>query len=137
MACHRCGAEAVGRCYHCGALYCSAHGDGICELCDGAFAAGDPPADRVTTARRPTVRAFGWWRPRPAEGYTPPACYCCQAIARSVCLHCERRYCPEHTGRNGLCMECSRSSVFGLVVMGIVAVLFVLIMLVGWFQRRG
>lgn len=135
MSCHVCGQEAVGRCHNCGGLYCAAHGDDVCVRCDSSFMAGDPRRDRISAGPRQPQQRAGWWRPQPAEGYTPPACYFCQGIAQRVCFHCKQRYCPEHAGKNGMCAECSRSSFLGIAVMIGVALILGCVLLVGFFQR--
>ena len=135
MSCQDCGAEAVGRCYNCGALFCERHGNTNCIRCDGSFMAGDPRPDLVTATPRQVAQQPGWWRPQPAEAYTPPACYQCQGIARRVCTNCQQRFCPEHAGRNGLCAECHQSSYLGIVILGAIGLAFAIVLLLGWFQR--
>ncbi len=137
MSCHVCGAEAVGRCENCGNLYCAKHGDGTCARCDTGIKAGDPRQDRISAAPRTATQRTGWWRPQPAEGYTPPACYQCQGIARRVCSNCHELYCPDHAGKNGLCAQCSQSSLLGVAVLVGVVVILGALMLVGLFQRGG
>jgi hypothetical protein len=137
MSCHVCGQEAVGRCYNCGALFCAQHGDTNCFRCDTSFMAGDPRPDRISAAPRQTAPHAGWWRPQPAEAYTPPACYECQGIARRVCANCQQRYCPEHAGKNGVCAECHQSSYVGIAILGAIAVVFGIVLLIGWWQRIG
>ncbi len=137
MSCHVCNAEAVGRCYNCGALYCDQHGDGNCVRCDTSIMAGDPRPDRISAAPRGAVQRPGWWRPLPAEGYTPPACRDCGGIAHRVCPNCRQRFCPEHAGHNGLCARCNESSYLGIVVLAGVALILGALLLFGLFQRGG
>ena len=137
MSCHVCGREAVGRCDNCGALYCAQHGDGNCVQCDTSIMAGDPRGDRISAAPRAALQRPGWWRPQPAEGYSPPACYECGGIAQRVCLNCRDRFCPDHAGGNGLCARCNQSSYLGIVVLAVVALIFGALMLVGMLQRGG
>lgn len=133
MSCHVCGAEAVGRCYNCGLLYCDQHGDGTCARCDTGFREGDPRQDLISAAPRAAAREAAWWRPQPAEEYAPPACYHCRGIARQVCPHCHELFCPEHAGKNGMCAQCSRSSLLGIAILVAVAAIFGVLMLVGLF----
>ena len=137
MSCHVCGQEAVGRCYNCGGLYCDKHGDGNCVRCATSVMAGDPRQDRISAAPRGGLQKPGWWRPRPAAAYAPPACYHCQGIARRVCPNCQQCFCPEHAGKNGMCAQCSQSSFLGVVVLAVVVLILGALMLVGLFQRGG
>ena len=126
MACQWCVREAVSRCYSCGDLVCEAHqghgkGSENCLRCETAILAGDYRTDRVSRVS-PASKLFkvAWWRPIPAEDYDPPSCYLCQGLARQVCRHCRERYCLEHGSRDGLCRPCERSSLLGLIVLGLI-----------------
>jgi hypothetical protein len=134
MPCHVCGEEAVGRCYNCGALFCAKHGDENCYRCESSFMAGDPRQDRITVLPGQASQRGGWWRPKPAEGYTPPACYACGGIAHRVCHHCQQVYCPEHAGKNGMCAECNRSSLLGLVIFIGAGLILAGLIIGGWLQ---
>lgn len=128
MHCYRCDAEAVDRCYTCGALFCAAHGDVNCERCDTAVAAGDVRPDRIAARPMPANHQTGWWRPQRAEDFTPPACYQCHGLARRSCRNCGNYFCPEHAGNIGLCVHCDRSSIMGLYILfGILIALAVMV----------
>ncbi len=115
--CYVCEAEAVGRCFTCGRLFCAEHGRENCQTCDGAVMAGDPRPDHVSAVPlRPRDAGHAWWRPQPAEEFVPPACYACGGLSRRVCQHCHSRYCPEHAGPGRLCADCGRSARLGLIV---------------------
>jgi hypothetical protein len=124
MACHICGHEAVGRCYNCGELFCAEHGAENCARCTSAFQAGDPRAELVSRLPLHDMAHGAWWRPQPAEGYSPPACYCCKGIARQSCLNCGERYCPDHAGVAGVCAQCGKSSRLGMIILVAVAAVF-------------
>lgn len=130
MACHVCGGEAVGRCFTCGRLFCDRHGSTDCVVCETAIVEGDPSPDRVTAHRPTRSSGIAWWRPQPADDYSPPACHVCGGLARAACRTCGRRYCPDHAGRASNCRPCSdAANVSLLVVAGIVAVLAVVFLL--------
>jgi hypothetical protein len=132
-SCHICNAEAVSRCYNCGALVCAEHGKGdTCPGCSTGFAVGDPRADRISVEPMPQQEKHGWWRPQEAEEYVPPACYQCKGLARAVCRNCRANYCADHAGRNGLCRECGRSANFGIYVFAGMIGLIVLMLLFNW-----
>jgi hypothetical protein len=131
--CEFCQAEAVGRCYACGALFCDRHGEENCVRCDSSIAAGDPRPDRVSARPLGNGSRSGWWRPQMAEDYNPPACYECKGLARTVCRHCGSLYCADHAGAAGLCAACSRSSNIGLVALIGIVVLMAGLMIVGFF----
>lgn len=134
MHCHICQAEAVARCYNCGELICARHGDEYCTNCTTGIAAGDPRPDRISTAPLARGQRPGWWRPQPAEEYTPPACYDCRGLARAVCYHCGERYCPEHAGPRGLCRACGRSSWLGPIFLALSFAMMAALILWGWCQ---
>jgi hypothetical protein len=135
--CHICQAEAIGRCYACGELFCESHGRINCSRCATAIAAGDARTDRITESL-PAGGASqggkpvrpGWWRPQPAEDYEPPACQECQGLARYQCINCGNRYCREHAGSSGLCALCERSRRGGNIFL--VILFFVLTGLTLW-----
>lgn len=129
--CHVCGAEAVDRCYTCGRLFCALHGRTNCCRCDAAIAPGDTRPDRVSASRlREASDGHAWWRPQQAEDVELPACHLCGGLSRTVCRNCGRYYCADHAGPAGLCRDCNRSSMFGLICMaGALAVMLGLILL--------
>jgi hypothetical protein len=128
MSCYICQAEAVTRCYQCGALVCAEHGQNeICVHCSSGIAEGDPRADRISVKPLGKQKENAWWRPQQAEDYQPPACYACKALARAVCRNCQAIYCHEHRGPNGLCKDCGRSANLGAYVfVGVASVMLVL-----------
>jgi hypothetical protein len=130
MHCHICGAEAVGRCYTCGALFCVRHGTNDCQRCETAIAPGDRRADRVSEKPLAPKVSFGWWRPIPAEDFAPPGCYVCSGLTRQRCRNCRELYCRDHGGYAGLCRQCTTSARIGLYVfLGAVAVIMLLMIL--------
>jgi hypothetical protein len=134
MTCHICKSEAVTRCHTCGELICAEHGgkDDLCTQCSAGFVSGDP---RSRISDRPLgnqEHQDGWWRPREAETYTPPACYVCKGLTRAVCRSCLCNYCREHAGPNGLCKECGRSANLGLYVFAGMAVVLASIFVAQW-----
>ena len=135
MRCHICQEEAVGRCYTCGSLFCSQHGQVNCTHCESSVMGGNPRPDRVSTQPMAKGSRPGWWRPQVAEDYTPPACYHCKGLARRTCRHCGSLYCADHAGSAGLCTACSRSSNIGLVALLSILVVMAGLMLVGLFTR--
>ena len=136
MKCHLCQAEAVTRCYNCGELVCEQHSKSdSCAGCSTAIASGDPRADRFSRISIKPISQdhhHGWWRPRQAEEYVPPACYECKGLTRAVCRNCQSRYCRDHAGPNGLCQACGRSSWIGPVILGGMAMLMLLVFLWSW-----
>jgi hypothetical protein len=118
MSCHICGQEAIDRCYTCGKLFCSQHGNVNCVHCETAIAPGDSRADRVSaTLLRQKDGRSAWWRPQQAEDVELPACHTCQGLARTRCKNCEEYYCHDHAGPAGLCRECGQSSLLGIVCL--------------------
>jgi len=116
MQCHICGEEAIERCYTCGKLFCVKHGHVNCTRCETAIAPGDKRADRISVTRlREQDGRSAWWRPQQAEDVELPSCQTCHGLARTRCKNCEEYYCAEHAGPSGLCRECGRSSLIGLV----------------------
>ena len=112
---------------------CDKHGRENCVRCDAGIAAGDPRTDRISPAVvAPPAPKAGWWRPQAAEGYTPPACYACGGLCRSVCRNCEGRYCRDHAGPNGLCRECGRAAWLGPIILAVLLPLMAGFMLWGW-----
>ncbi len=132
MSCYLCGDEAVSRCFNCGELICASHGKDNCLRCETGIAAGDPRPDRITEHPGGRMQKQGWWRPREAEAYQPPACYACKGLCRSRCQRCGQPYCAEHAGRKGLCQECDRTDWLGPVVLATLAVLIALLFLWGY-----
>jgi len=118
MACHVCGGEAVGRCFSCGRLFCEKHGSKNCVTCENGIAEGNPSPDRVTAKRSRVAHAAAWWRPVPADDYSPPACYVCKSLTRAVCSSCGRNYCAEHAGRKSTCLNCNDPSNVSIYVVG-------------------
>jgi hypothetical protein len=136
--CHICQAEAIARCYNCGELVCAEHGKNkTCPGCSTGIAAGDPRADRISAAPVPPAQTHnhGWWRPKPAEEYQPPACYECQGLARGLCRNCQATYCHEHAGPRGLCRDCGRSARFGTYVF--FGMFSILVLLLLWHRLFG
>lgn len=134
MQCHRCQAEAVSRCYHCGALLCEEHGgkEDNCKRCTTAIAAGDPGGNRVSATPLGAQAKQGWWRPQQSQEYQPPACYACKGLTRAVCRNCENPYCRDHQGPSGLCADCGRSARFGMYVFVGTFVFILLFCLYHW-----
>jgi hypothetical protein len=131
--CHICGKEAVDRCFTCGNLFCPEHGNTNCSRCQSGIVEGDNRQDRVSAAPRAEGMRPAWWRPQVAEDFEPPACYVCKGLARLTCFNCQRLYCAEHAGRNGLCRNCASSSWLGLIIFfGVIAALGLLIVLGYW-----
>ena len=132
MPCHICQAEAVTRCYQCGELVCAQHGgkSDLCSHCSTGFTTGDPRGVSVV----PLVKEQhdGWWRPRQADEFQPPACYSCKGLTRAVCRNCQSKYCRDHAGPNGLCKDCGRSANLGLYVFAGMILLTVFLYLIHW-----
>jgi hypothetical protein len=137
MHCHLCEREAIDRCYTCGALFCEQHGKVNCIHCETGIVAGDARPDRISAARLQNAVRPAWWRPKPAEDYTPPACQECGGLARYACRNCANRYCPEHAGKNGLCGQCQGSlrggNIFLIILLFVIGGLTVF----GLFQANG
>ena len=128
MGCHICGKEAVDRCFACGKLFCALHGDKNCSQCDSAIAPGEPWPNRISASRlRRSDDKSPWWRPQQAEDVEMPACHECKGLARTRCKNCEQYYCGDHAGPNGLCQDCGRSSLLGVIflfiALGLMAVM--------------
>ena len=123
MPCHVCHGEAVGRCYHCGRLYCADHDvKGNCSSC--ASAVHVVLDDKVSTSALPGSTPRAWWRPKVEEDPGPPSCYRCGGLAHQVCHNCDHLFCSEHAGRRDLCDSCARSSWMAMwVVLGVLLVL--------------
>jgi hypothetical protein len=138
MNCHLCEAEAVTRCYNCGALLCAQHGkDDNCNRCTTAIAAGDPGGNRIAKTPLGPQKKAGWWRPQQAEEHPPPpACYACQGLTRAVCRNCQSPYCYEHKGPNGLCRECGRSARLGMAIFVGIFSFILLFCLYHWLFGR-
>ena len=127
MHCHVCHAEAVGRCYQCGRLYCAEHDvKGDCSVC--ATAIHVPLGDKVSPRRLPGSPSRAWWRPKVEDDDPgPPSCYRCGGLANRLCRNCENLYCPEHAGRGDLCDSCTRSSRLAMwVMLGVLLVIVAL-----------
>jgi len=135
MLCHVCQAEAVGRCYECGRLYCAAHDvNGNCSGCATAIYVSTN--DKVSTRAMPSGTTKAWWRPQVEEDDTgQPSCYQCGGLANRICRNCTNLYCPEHGRGAGLCAGCARSSWMALwIIFGVLALLgatLILTMMVG------
>jgi hypothetical protein len=135
MQCHECDRDAVGKCRSCGRAYCGGHGAEWCRSCAVAVVAGDP------AGRRAAPRVFLQCENRPRmptvylddEDPGPPSCHVCEALARQVCESCHRLYCPEHAGRAGWCVECTRNArvalYISLGVFGLIGAVFLFVYL--------
>lgn len=132
MGCFLCGDEAVDRCFTCGQLFCPRHGQKNCVRCQSGIAEGDPRGDRVTANPPQAPSPPGWWRPQPAEDYTPTACWICKGLTRAICVECRRPYCAEHAGKKFRCQECQPSSDIPTLVVGLFLVVAVLWFLGYW-----
>lgn len=135
MSCFICKSEAVTRCHTCGELICEAHGgkDDLCPHCAGGIMAGDPRATNISVEPIKADQHKGWWRPKEAETYTPPACYECKGLARAVCRNCHEHYCRDHAGPSGLCKACGQSANLGLYVIAGVGVIVLIFWLCHWW----
>lgn len=136
--CYLCQAEAVARCFTCGQLMCAEHGGADCQACSSGVVAGDPRRSHVSATPPPRAKEIhrGWWRPQPAEAYTPPACYVCQGLSRRVCRNCHSHYCREHAGPSDLCAACAQSARLGLWVF-VISISAMLTLLVLGLLRGG
>ena len=139
MSCFLCERPAVERCYTCGELFCELHGSVNCQRCETGFAPGDGRDDRYTS--RPPIKKTknardGWWRPRPAEDFDPPACHECQGLARYICLECGRHYCLEHAGKRGLCATCHRAARSGNLFLAALFAGIVALLVLSWLQMH-
>lgn len=144
MLCDICQHEAVGKCLSCGIAFCSNHGNRCCFRCSAAVVAAEPSRRSPTTAIRstelppPSVSGKGYLQcettARPTiylDDPEPPGCYICQGLARHICRNCHNLYCPEHAAGSELCASCARSSLWGLIILGVMFWGFVLVLLFG------
>jgi hypothetical protein len=130
MTCHICQAEAVGRCYECGRLYCAAHDvQGNCSTCATAIHVSTD--DKVSTRVLPGRKARAWWRPQIDEDDPgPPSCYQCDGLANRVCRNCNSLFCPEHGRGVDLCAACARSSMMSLwIILGVLLLMIAIALL--------
>jgi hypothetical protein len=128
--CHVCQAEAVGRCYECGRLYCAAHDvQGNCSVC--ATAIHEYTGDKVSTRALPGRTRKAWWRPQVDEDDPgPPSCYQCGGLANRVCRNCNNLFCAEHGAAADLCASCARSSWVAMwIIIGVLAILAATVLL--------